>query len=79
MYQTETLVLFCRGDLTHRYSCGSFATKGAQNWLENSDIGHNELNLAAMQMEAFTVAGCNKQVNTLKKGMYCVRFLSNNN
>ncbi len=77
MYRTETLVLFCRGNLAHSYSCGSFATEGAQNWLENSDVGHSVMNLAAMQMEAFMVSGCNKRVNTLKGGMCCIHILSN--
>ena len=77
MYQTETLVLFSHGNMSHSYACGSFATEGARNWLENSDIGHTEMSLAAMQMEAFTVAGCNKRVNTHKDGMYCILTPSN--
>ena len=77
MYQTETLVLSCRGSLSHSYSCSAFATEGAKNWLENLDIGNTQLNMAAMQMEAFTVSGCNKRVNTLKEGMYHIYILSN--
>ena len=73
----ETLVIFCHGNLAHSYACGSFAIKGAQNWLKNSDIGNSKLHFTVMQMEAFTVAGCNKQVNTLKEGMFCIHILSN--
>jgi len=75
LYQTETLVLFCHGNLQHTYSYGSFATEGTQNWLKNSNIGHTKLDLAALQMKVFSVAGCNKQVNTLKEGMYHFSYL----
>src|SRR5713226_7958253 len=77
LYQTETLVLFCQGNLQHTYFCGSFATEGAQNWLENSNIGHTKLDLATLQMEVFVIAGCNKCVNTLKEGLYRCHIESN--
>jgi hypothetical protein len=39
MFQTETLLLYCRGNTAHSYIPGTFATDGARKRLENADTG----------------------------------------
>jgi hypothetical protein len=39
MFQTEILLLYCRGNIAHSYIPGIFATDGARKWLENADTG----------------------------------------
>jgi len=56
--------------MTHTYSPGSFATKGASNWLANAEIGHNTVHNASLQMEGFNVSGCSTRVNNTNEGMY---------
>ncbi len=58
MFQTETLLLYCRGNMTHSYIPGSFATDGAMKWLENADTGCCAPITAAKQMEGYSVSGC---------------------
>jgi hypothetical protein len=70
MYQTESLVLFSRGDSVHSYAPGSFATEGAQNWVQNAEIGNDTPDNIAMQLEGFTASGCNKRVQKTQRSMY---------
>ena len=70
MYQTESLVFFSQGDLAHSHPLGLFAIEGAQNWVQNAEIGNDTPDNIAMQLEGFTASGCNKQVQKTQESMY---------
>jgi hypothetical protein len=76
MFQTETLLLYCRGDITHSYLPGSFATGGARKWLENADTGRCTPIVAARQMEGYSVSGCVKRPSKTQKGGGGYSYLS---
>src|SRR5712671_3001383 len=76
LYQTETLVLFCRSEIAHSYSSGSFATEGARKWLENVDVGHDTPQNVAIQMEAFCISGVSKRLQKSQGGMYHIPISS---
>ena len=54
----------------HTYSAGSFASEGARNWLEHSLVGQNAPQNVALQMEGFTVSGCNDGIKKTQDGVY---------
>jgi hypothetical protein len=45
----------------HTYSAGSFATEGARNWLEHTEVGCDTAQNMALQMEGFAVSGLSKR------------------
>jgi len=69
LYGTEIVLLFGRGNNSHTYSPGAFATQGAWRWLENAEIGNNPPIEAARQLEAFVISGCAQRVRQPKGGL----------
>jgi len=69
MYKTESLVLFCHGDVAHSYPSGTFATEGACRWLEHVEIRHTTPHNAALQLEGFSVSGLGAAVKKRNEGM----------
>lgn len=76
MYQTECLVLFSRGNLAHRYGSASYASPGAQRWLECAEIGHSTPNHVAMQLEGFAISGYTGDIKKYQNGVYHIPYPS---
>lgn len=70
MFQTEILLLYCRGNIAHSYIPGTFATDGARKWLENADTGCCTPSTAARQMEGYSVSGCVRRPKKDKSSAY---------
>jgi hypothetical protein len=52
----------------HTYPAGSFASEGARNWLEHTEVGCDTAQNVALQMEGFAVSGLSKRFKKTQDG-----------
>jgi hypothetical protein len=59
----------------HSYPAGSFATEGAHNWLEHTDVGCDTPHNVSLQMEGFAISGLSNRIKKTQHGACCFPIL----